>query len=128
MHPGQVTVTAEVVRRLVGDQFPEWSGLPVATVASAGTVNALFRVGDRLVARFPLAAEYADAEREVRAAREILGRTRFPTPVPIAVGAPWSASLPRPEPAIARLVGLRIRLRQPPAVPGRVGFTGMLQV
>jgi aminoglycoside phosphotransferase (APT) family kinase protein len=88
MHHGQVTIIAETVQHLVRDQFPEWRDLPIATVTSAGTVNALFRIGEHLVARFPLTEPNADVEREVRATQEVLGLTRFPTPVPMAVGAP----------------------------------------
>jgi aminoglycoside phosphotransferase (APT) family kinase protein len=54
MHPGQLDVTTDLVTRLVRSQFPEWSGLRVSGVRSHGTVNALFRIGDDLVARFPI--------------------------------------------------------------------------
>jgi aminoglycoside phosphotransferase (APT) family kinase protein len=54
MHAGQLTVSLERVRRLVDEQFPAWRGLPIASIASRGTVNAIFRIGDHLAARFPL--------------------------------------------------------------------------
>jgi aminoglycoside phosphotransferase (APT) family kinase protein len=54
MHPNQLTVKIGTVRTLVAEQFPSWAELSVRAVASHGTVNALFRIGDRLVARFPL--------------------------------------------------------------------------
>lgn len=54
MHPDQLTVTTGVVTALVAEQFPGWAGLPVREVRSQGTDNALFRLGDRLAARFPL--------------------------------------------------------------------------
>jgi hypothetical protein len=38
--------------RAGGVQFPQWRGLPVRPVASHETVNAIFRVGAGLVARF----------------------------------------------------------------------------
>lgn len=93
MHPGQLAVAEPVVRALVVDQFPQWRELPVRPVRSPGTVNALFRVGEQLVARFPVQPEEAAAarrrlDREVAAARELLGRTPFPTPEPVATGAP----------------------------------------
>ena len=53
MHQGQLVVNLTAVRRLVASQFPEWSGMRVEPVPSPGTVNALFRIGDGLVARFP---------------------------------------------------------------------------
>ena len=93
MHPGQLSVTVATVRALVDEQFPRWRSHPVRPVASTGTVNALFRIGDRLVARFPLEPAEAALARErvaaeAAAARELLGRTPFPTPEPVALGEP----------------------------------------
>lgn len=100
MHANQLTVSLETVRKLVEEQFPEWRGLPIRGVASQGTVNALFRIGDEFLARFPL--EPGDAgsmwrrlQSEAQAAREMLGRTRFPTPEPVALGGP-GAGYPLP--------------------------------
>ena len=93
MHPDQLTVTAKTVRALVDRQFPKWRELPVRAVRSHGTVNALFRLGDALVARLPLVPSDVDATRrwleaEADAGRELVGRTRFPTPEPVALGEP----------------------------------------
>lgn len=84
-----------MVRELVGDQFPEWAGLSITDFISEGTVNALFRIGGRLAARFPL--QLADVEvtrrwleAEATAARDLLGRTPFATPEPVAIGEPGS--------------------------------------
>ena len=89
-----------VTRELVDQQFPQWQGLPMREVVSAGTVNALFRIGDRFVARLPLepgdlATTRQGLESEARAARELSGRTRFLTPEPIALGEP-GAGYPLP--------------------------------
>ena len=93
MHPGQLSLALPAVRALVDEQFPGWQDLPVRRVASSGTVHALFRIGDALAARLPLqpedpAAARARLEREAAAARELLGRTPFPTPEPVATGEP----------------------------------------
>jgi aminoglycoside phosphotransferase (APT) family kinase protein len=93
MHPNQVNVSVAVVRGLVEDQFPEWAGLPIESVVSQGTVNAIFRIGDRLAARFPLQRADVTAtqrllEQEAQAARTLHGRTPFPTPEPVALGKP----------------------------------------
>jgi aminoglycoside phosphotransferase (APT) family kinase protein len=102
MHPDQLTVPVETVRELLDAQFPQWRMLPVRGIDSPGTVNAIFRVGDRLAARFPLQAGDVEQTRrwlesEARAARELAGRTRFATPEPVALGVagagyplPWS--------------------------------------
>ncbi|GIH03706.1 putative phosphotransferase [Rhizocola hellebori] len=93
MHADQLTLSLETVRELVDEQFPQWRRLPIRGVASQGTVNAIFRVGDSLAARFPLQPGDVDATRrwlraEAEAGRELMGRTRFPTPTPVALGEP----------------------------------------
>ncbi|MFT7836050.1 aminoglycoside phosphotransferase family protein [Saccharothrix sp. BKS2] len=100
MHDDQLTVTAATVRALVADQFPGWRDLPVRDVAAHGTVNAIFRVGDGLTARFPLRpGDPGEVRRELvaeaDAARELLGRTPFRTPEPVALGGP-GAGYPLP--------------------------------
>jgi aminoglycoside phosphotransferase (APT) family kinase protein len=109
MHPDQFRVDADTVRSLVDEQFPQWRALPVRAVASHGTVNALFRIGDRLLARFPLQpAEVASTRRslesQAQSARELLGRTRFRTPEPIALGDP-GAGYPLPWSVLTWLPG-----------------------
>ncbi|GAA4460133.1 phosphotransferase [Phytohabitans houttuyneae] len=93
MHADQLTISLETVRELVGDQFPRWRDLPVRALPSSGTVNAIFRIGERLAARFPLEPGDVGAKRawlaaEAEAAAELAGRTRFPTPEPVALGEP----------------------------------------
>jgi aminoglycoside phosphotransferase (APT) family kinase protein len=100
MHEGQLAVPVATVRGLVADQFPGWQGLEVRPVGPGGTVNAIFRIGDQLAARFPLvAAEYgpvrAQLEAEAAAGRELAGRTPFATPEPVALGEP-GAGYPLP--------------------------------
>ena len=100
MHANQLTVSLPAVRELVDVQFPEWRGLPLRRVASQGTVNAIFRIGDEFTARFPLEDGGVEATRrwlesESAAAAELVGRTRFPTPRPIALGKP-GAGYPLP--------------------------------
>lgn len=93
MHADQLTIATATVRALVDEQFPAWRGLPVRRLASSGTVHAIFRIGDELAARFPVRPDDPAAARrrlaaEAAAARELAGRTRFPTPVPVAIGSP----------------------------------------
>lgn len=100
MHANQLAIPDAKVRKLVDEQFPEWRALPVRRVASHGTVNALFRIGDRFLARFPLEPGDVGPTRtwlqsEAHAACELLGRTRFPTPEPVALGEP-GAGYPLP--------------------------------
>jgi aminoglycoside phosphotransferase (APT) family kinase protein len=102
MHANQLRVPIETVRHLVDWQFPEWIDLPIEPVKSHGTVNAIFRIGERLAARFPLQpgdprTMRRQLEAEARAARELLRHSPVPTPQPIAIGdsgagypLPWS--------------------------------------
>lgn len=87
MHDDQVEVDVEVVRRLVAGQFPGWAELPVTELRTAATVNAVFRLGDDLLARFPLQQRTSDdLAVELAALRELSGATRFATPVVVADG------------------------------------------
>lgn len=93
MHADQLTVLPETVRDLVRDQFPQWRDHGVRELVTQGTVNAIFRLGDEFLARFPLQPADVDATRraledEAGAARELAGRTRFATPEPVAIGEP----------------------------------------
>ncbi len=63
-------------------------------------MNAVFRIGDQFEARFALEPPDVDSvrrrlESEPEAARELLVRTRFPTPEPVALGEP-GAGYPLP--------------------------------
>ena len=100
MHADQLPVSSATVRRLVDEQFPAWRSLPVEHVDRAGTVNAIYRIGDQLAARLPLRAEdpgvvRRQLETEAAAARELSGRTGFATPEPVALGQP-GAGYPLP--------------------------------
>jgi aminoglycoside phosphotransferase (APT) family kinase protein len=100
MHADQLAVSPETVRELVAEQFPEWRDLPVTAIASRGTDNAIFRIGDQFAARFPVRPQDVGSarrwlEREAEAARELAGHTRFPTPEPVALGEP-GAEYPLP--------------------------------
>lgn len=90
MHDDQVRLDDALVRRLIGAQFPRWAGLPLRPVRSAGTVNAIYRLGDELAVRLPLAPSWAgDLEREL-AWLPRLARAGLPLaiPEPVATGEP----------------------------------------
>jgi len=53
MHADEVDIHVSLVRRLVAGQFPQWGDLPVEPVPSAGTDNALYRLGDDMLAPLP---------------------------------------------------------------------------
>ncbi len=96
MHRGQLTITDADVVALVEEQFPRWRHLPVRAVRSDGTVNALFRIGDDLVARFPLlgddpAGTLHEIEAEIAVARRLGPATTVRTPEFVVLGSPGAA-------------------------------------
>ncbi|HEX3326308.1 MAG TPA: aminoglycoside phosphotransferase family protein [Actinomycetota bacterium] len=53
MHVDELDIDGDLVRRLMMAQFPRWAKLTLTPVVSAGTVNALYRLGDDMVVRLP---------------------------------------------------------------------------
>jgi aminoglycoside phosphotransferase (APT) family kinase protein len=51
MHADELEIDEALVERLLAEQFPGWADLPVSRVEPAGTVNAIFRLGDELSVR-----------------------------------------------------------------------------
>ncbi|MEJ3657734.1 aminoglycoside phosphotransferase family protein [Actinomycetes bacterium KLBMP 9759] len=89
MHSDEVRVAPDVAELLIAEQFPQWAGLPVRRVAAEGTVNAIYRIGDGLVARFPLRdAHRAQLVAEAAAHREFAQVSTVLSPVPVGVGEP----------------------------------------
>jgi aminoglycoside phosphotransferase (APT) family kinase protein len=87
--PQRITVTAAQVRRLIGEQFPQWAGLPVQPVASGGWDNWTFHLGAAMVVRLPSAAEYALAvDKEHWWLPVLAPHLPLPVPVPLAKGEP----------------------------------------
>ena len=87
--PQRVTVGTEQVRRLIGDQFPQWAGLPVQPVSKSGWDNFTFHLGDEMVVRLPSASEYALAvDKEQQWLPALAPRLPLPIPVPLAKGQP----------------------------------------
>ncbi len=52
-NPDEIPVDEAFVAHLISNQAPRWAGLPLRRVASAGTDNAIFRLGDSLSVRVP---------------------------------------------------------------------------
>src|SRR5580698_6157438 len=51
MHIDEIEIDEALVRRLLAEQFPEWVDLPVRRIEPAGTVNAIFRLGNEFSVR-----------------------------------------------------------------------------
>lgn len=89
MHADEVATDADLVARLIADQFPRWAQLPIEPVASAGTDNALYRLGDDLVVRLPrIEGAVASVDKEHRWLPRVAPLLPVAIPVPLAKGAP----------------------------------------
>ncbi|WP_262296178.1 aminoglycoside phosphotransferase family protein [Microvirga sesbaniae] len=93
MHDDQVPIDADMVRELVVDQFPEYRHERIVRLASAGTDNAIFRIGSGVAARFPLRAMDAAAcaemlRRDAAAMTEFATHSPYATPRPLGLGRP----------------------------------------
>jgi aminoglycoside phosphotransferase (APT) family kinase protein len=87
--PQRIPVGAELVSRLVAEQFPRWAGLPVRPVAAGGWDNWTFHLGPAMSVRMPSAAAYALAvDKEHRWLPTLAARLPLPVPVPLAKGEP----------------------------------------
>jgi aminoglycoside phosphotransferase (APT) family kinase protein len=89
MHHGELHIVDAVVVQLIASQAPEWSGLPLERVESAGTGNVMYRLGSNRLVRLPRLAVHADRP---RCEFEVLGRVRglvsCGTPDPLFLGRP----------------------------------------
>ncbi len=82
-------LTADVVRALIGEQFPEWSELPVERVLPGGNNNFTFRLGDSMSVRLPKGDGYAlQAEKEQEWLPRLAAELDLPIPLPLAKGKP----------------------------------------
>jgi aminoglycoside phosphotransferase (APT) family kinase protein len=89
MHAGQLDIDDALVQWLVASQFPQWAGRPLRRIASAGTVNAMYRLGDELVIRLPMMPAWAgDVEVELEWLPRLADRLPLPIPVPAGRGEP----------------------------------------
>ena len=89
MHADEVPTDAELVGRLLAAQFPHWAALPIGRVPSAGTDNALYRLGEDMVARLPRTERTSRTlAKERRWLPTLAPHLPLPVPVPLADGRP----------------------------------------
>jgi aminoglycoside phosphotransferase (APT) family kinase protein len=105
MHIDEVNTSVSLVVRLLTAQFPQWADLPVESVRSAGTDNALYRLGEDMVVRLP---RIHWATRQVEKEHLWLPRLApllpLSIPLPLAKGEP-SGGYPWPWSVYRRLEG-----------------------
>lgn len=89
MHADEVDIDEHLVLRLLRAQFPQWAKLPVAPVNSAGTDNAMYRLGADLAVRIPRIHWAVESlEVEQRWLPWIAPQLRIDSPVPVGLGTP----------------------------------------
>ncbi len=101
MHVGEVDIDAQLVSRLLAAQFPQWGDLPVEPVHSAGTDNAIYRLGEEMAVRLPrIRRATGQVGKEHRWLPLLAPLLPLAIPVPLgkgrpAEGYPWSWSVYR---------------------------------
>jgi aminoglycoside phosphotransferase (APT) family kinase protein len=89
MHEDEVDTDRSLVRRLLISQYPQWAGLPIERVQSAGTDNAMYRLGEDMAVRLPRIHWAIDAvAKEQRWLPVLAPCLPLRVPVPIVIGAP----------------------------------------
>ncbi len=88
LHDGELEVSAELVRALLRGRLPALADEPIRRVASTGTVNALFRVGDDALVRLPIMPEWGDPVEEAATLRLVGPVVSARIPEPRLVGEP----------------------------------------
>ncbi|WP_163508024.1 aminoglycoside phosphotransferase family protein [Fodinicola acaciae] len=89
MHADEFDIDAALVEKLVAEQFPQWAGKTIARVASSGTDNAIFRLGDDLSVRMP---RIPGAAKQIELEDRWL--PRLAPHLPVAVSAPLAKGVP----------------------------------
>jgi aminoglycoside phosphotransferase (APT) family kinase protein len=89
MHIDEVDTGVPLVRSLLAAQFPQWAGLPVEPVHSAGTDNALYRFGEDRVVRLPrIRSAAGQVDKEHRWLPRLAPFLPLAIPIPLAKGEP----------------------------------------
>lgn len=92
MHADELEIDEALVRRLLTEQFPEWADLPLSRVEPAGTVNAIFRLGDELSVRLERRKGRAEpGSKELDWLPKLAPQLPLEIPVPVAQGRPSRA-------------------------------------
>jgi aminoglycoside phosphotransferase (APT) family kinase protein len=89
MHDDELDIDGALVGRLLAAQFPQWADLPIEPVQSAGTDNALYRLGDGMAVRLPrIHKATGQVEKEYQWLLRLAPLLPLAIPVPLAKGMP----------------------------------------
>ena len=102
--------TLDLTRKLIAEQFPEFSDLPIVDVEKQGHDNRTYRLGDHMLIRMPTAADYAlKVPKEQELLPQLAKRLSVSIPAPIKMGKP-STDYPFPFSIYKWLPGKSINL------------------
>jgi aminoglycoside phosphotransferase (APT) family kinase protein len=89
MHADEMDIDASLVSRLLAGQFPQWADQRIEPVDSAGTDNAIFRLGKDMAVRLPrIGAATGQVEKEQRWLPVLAPLLPLAIPEPLAKGNP----------------------------------------
>ena len=89
LHADEIDTGDDIARALIGTQFPQWAHLSLSSIASTGTDNAIYRLGDELGIRLPRIERAVDAVTKEHAWLPCLaGHLPVPVPEPVTLGQP----------------------------------------
>ena len=82
-------ITAEMVKALIKEQFPQWQDLEVYPVAKSGHDNRTFHLGDSMAVRLPSGEGYAgQVVKEMQWLPYLQKNLDYPISAPVALGKP----------------------------------------
>lgn len=103
-------INPDLACKLIAEQFPEYSNLPITDVEKQGHDNRTYRLGDHMLIRMPTAADYAlKVPKEQELLPELAKRLSVSIPAPIKIGKP-STDYPYPFSIYKWLPGKSINL------------------
>ncbi|WP_043680101.1 aminoglycoside phosphotransferase family protein [Streptomyces xylophagus] len=84
-----MTITPELVHRLLAAQFPHWAPLPLTLLEPAGSDHVIYRLGETMTVRLPR-SDWADGEatKEHTWLRRLAPRLPLAVPEPLGLGTP----------------------------------------
>ncbi len=89
MHANEISTDVSVVRHLLTSQFPQWANLAIKPVLSAGTDNAIFRLGHDMSVRLPrIDWAQAQVDKEHEWMPRLAPHLPLAIPLPLAKGEP----------------------------------------
>ena len=89
LHSDEITITGDLVRKLVDAQFPHFAAAPLTRLTAMGSTNLLYRLGDDCLVRLPRQPGGGNAIDKELAWLPVMAR-HLPVAVPeiLAVGEP----------------------------------------